>query len=319
MMKKFLLRFLLFLSVFAAGVIWLFSMKNDKAFAYHYIEGDCYNHGAWVYDRIFKNPEPIDIAFIGSSGTIHSVNENVIVKNLEGAAMNLKVCNLGYCRLGANLYYVLTKDLLKHKKVKYLFLEVRANEDYSSHPMFPYLADTRDLLFPKLWFNKYLFTDYYNALTERINMTEQKLFFAKQEYPYNPESFGYGASQMIADTVKLDKVKQKRKETGIEHFSAAKRNFNLNYPLAYLDKVVALAKANRIKIIFYYVEGYGTAYEEPQLQDYYRANGELWIAPDEIFSRKSNWMDENHLNDQGAEEYSKWLAKKISQMESAGH
>jgi hypothetical protein len=316
-MKKFLTRFLLFLSVFIAGVICLFSMENDKAFAYHYIEGDCYNHGAWIYDRVFKNPEPIDIAFIGSSGTIHSVNENVIVKNLEGAAKDLHVCNLGYCRLGANLYYVLAKDLFNHKKVKYLFLEVRANEDYSSHPMFPYLADTKDMLCPTMWFNKYLFTDYYNALTARINMTERKMFFDKQEFPFNPESFGYGASQMIADPVKLDKVSEKKKETGVEERSDANRNFNLKYPLSYLDKVVALAKANDVKIIFYYVENYGTVYAEPQVKDYYRANGDLWIAPDEIFSRKSNWMDENHLNDQGAEEYSKWLAKKISELVSA--
>jgi len=315
-MKKFLRKLLLFVSVFIAGLIYLFSKENDKAFAYHYIEGDCYNHGAWIYDRIFNNPQRIDVAFIGSSGTIHSVNEKVVEDNLEGAAKDLKICNLGYCRLGTNLYYVLVKDLLKQKKIKYLFLEVRANEDYYSHPMFPYLADTKDLLCPQLLYNRDIISDYYDALTERIVFEKQKLFPELSTYGYNPELYGYGSSSQVADSNMLEIAKQRKASSAKKKESSGSREFHLRYPLAYLDKVIELAKAHEIKIIFYYVENYGTVYAEPQVQDYYKAHGELWIAPREIGNNKSNWMDENHLNDNGAREYSEWLAKKISRMES---
>ena len=80
-MKQILLKIALFFSLIMIPIVALFLTPYSKEFAYHYIENDCYNHGAWIFDRITKNKTPIDIAFIGSSHTIHAFQEKKMEDN----------------------------------------------------------------------------------------------------------------------------------------------------------------------------------------------------------------------------------------------
>lgn len=316
-MKKFRVRLGIFLLPFVTATVILFTRSTDKRFAYHYIEGDCYNHGAWIYDRLYRNPAPVSMAFIGSSATIHSVNEEVIdsVLKKKKDLNNYSLCNLGYCRLGMNLNYVLTKDLVSNKNVKYLFLEVRSNEDYYSHPMFPFLAETKDVTAPVLLFNRDLFSDYYDAFKIRMDGVREKILYPAGSYPYDSTLYGYGRSDRTADSVLLDRIKKKRASDFAKRTMATATDFRLRFPLAYLEKILQLAHEQNIRVIFHYVQHYGSQYPEPQLAGYYKKHGELWIAPQEIFLPPENWMDENHLNDKGAKAYSEWLGEKIAALE----
>ena len=84
-MKQILLKIALFFGLLAIPLVALFILPYSEEFAYHYVEHDCYNHGAWIYDRIVHNQAPIDIAFVGSSHTIHAFQdkkmEEIILKN----------------------------------------------------------------------------------------------------------------------------------------------------------------------------------------------------------------------------------------------
>ena len=79
-------------------VLLLFIPINVRK-QYEGLSGDCANHAIWIYDRIVKNETPIDIAFIGSSHTMHAVNDKSLTENSHGK----NITNLGYCRFGRNL------------------------------------------------------------------------------------------------------------------------------------------------------------------------------------------------------------------------
>ena len=90
----------------------------NKRQKYLGLENDCFNHAIWIYDRLYKNSKPVDIAFLGSSHTINGINDKLIEEELK--RYNMTAANFGYCRLGRNLSYVLLKEIIKTKKPRYL-------------------------------------------------------------------------------------------------------------------------------------------------------------------------------------------------------
>ena len=150
-MRKLILHINLFLLPL---FLLLLVIPVDKRQKFVGLEADCYNHGIWVHDRIFHSQTPIDIAFLGSSHTICGVDDGFLSEKIEG----LEVANLGYCRLGRNLNYVLLKELVSQNEVQQIIIEVREKEDRFSHPIFPYMARSEDVMLPKLFFNQKCFT-----------------------------------------------------------------------------------------------------------------------------------------------------------------
>src|SRR5687767_9647068 len=110
-MRKFILHTTLFLLPLLAGATIIFFLPTDRKRSYHYLTKDCEGRGAWMYRRIFERPEPVDVAFLGSSHTINGINDTLINQQLIGKKMT--ACNLGYCRLGRDLQLVLIKHLIE--------------------------------------------------------------------------------------------------------------------------------------------------------------------------------------------------------------
>ena len=101
------------------GLVVLFYLNYDKAFAWNFIEGDCGGHGNWVWNRIYNNPKTIDVAFIGSSVIIAGINDQVVEDSFRRQTdLDLNFANLGYCRFGRNLSYAILKELFGQRNVK---------------------------------------------------------------------------------------------------------------------------------------------------------------------------------------------------------
>lgn len=310
-MKRFLKQFVIFLLPILGSIVLLFILPLDKSFAYHYIKQDCAGHGAWIHHRIFENPKPVDIAFIGSSRTIHGVMDELLEKELGDTAA-IHVATLGYCRLGRNMSYLLLKDLLKRKHPKVLVLEVREDEDHFSHPMFPYVADAKDVLFPTLLFNRDVLIDPYLNLETRFEYQKQRLLGKiPVTYPQNDRQYGYGPSDLQAEAGLLEIKKQERRLRAEWKLKAKGRNFHMRFPRSYLHKINQLVKENDIELYFLYLPEYGWPLDMPFELHTYQQYGQVLLPPEEIFTNTRHWMDDGHLNDNGAQELSKWLSKHL--------
>lgn len=304
-MKKLYRNILLFLVPLLA---LLLLMPVNQRLKYIGLKHDCFNHGIWIYDRIFNNPKKVDVAFFGSSHTINDIDDRLIEKHL---AKKLTVANFGYCRLGRNLSYVLLKELLEKKHPQYVFLEVREDEDYFSHPIFPYVASDWDVLFPHLLFDARYFSDVWVHFCYKIELLQDALFSKEKEEPVHTGNFGHSA---FADTVSpavLEKVLQKQDKPKVKQ-SKTVRNFHLAFARGYLKVIHQLCRQEKIKLIFLYLPSYGSGLKHPKEFATYEKYGEVWLPPKKIFNKETNWHDSGHLNREGAIKLSLWLTQRIN-------
>ena len=307
-MKQILLKIALFFGLLAIPFASLFILPFSEQFAYHYIEHDCYNHGAWIYDRISHNPAPIDIAFIGSSHTIHAYQEKKMEELLGG---NCQIANLGYCRYGRNLEYILLRMLLEQKSPKMIVFEVHEDEEKNSHDIFPYLAKTSDLLLPPTPIDRDYFADVFHGASARLEYFKAKYIFRKKYPQPYPELYGYAATDRNVSEEELKENQnawQKRLgRSSIQSFE----KIQMKYPLAYLEKMIEMTKEKNIPFLFVYLPEYGSKLKTPKYAYYYQSIATLLIPPLDIFEDPSNWMDASHLNDKGSGMLSEWMAEQL--------
>lgn len=287
-------------------LIILVLLPVDTRLKYTGLKDDCFNHGIWIHDRIFENPEAVDIAFLGSSKTINAINDQYITDQLQ----SLKAANFGYCRLGRNMHYALFNEILQTKNIHTLVVEVREEEDRYSHPVFPFIASSRDVLLAAPFFNRDIATDIWTHLTYKVETCQDKLYSQSQDVHTDLNNFGFTCHSDTASGEYLEEVKQKH--SGKKKEQSDVNDFIYNtYPSAYLVRISNLCTKHNIRLIFLYHPSFGTNQKMPALADTYNKYGRLIMPPDEIMDDKNNWFDENHLNCAGAEKLSDWIIGEL--------
>jgi hypothetical protein len=306
-MKKLYRNILLFLVPLLALLLLMPVNQRQK---YIGLKHDCFNHGIWIYDRIFNNSKSVDVAFIGSSHTINDIDDRLIENRL---AKKFTVANFGYCRLGRNLSYVLLKELLKKKHPQYVFLEIREDEDYFSHPIFPYVASDREVLFPHLLFDARYFSDIWTHFSYKMELLQDALFSNEKETPVRNNAFGHSA---FRDTIAPGVLAKAYLEQNSVKEKPSKliRDFHLAFARGYLKAIGSLCEQEKIKLIFLYLPSYGSGLKRPREFATYAKYGKVWWPPSTVFHKKTNWHDTGHLNGEGARELSLWLAKRMNHL-----
>jgi hypothetical protein len=308
-MKRFLLKLLLFFCFFIIPLILLFRMPYTEAFSFNFISGDCYNHGAWIYDRIVRNSTPVDIAFIGSSHTIHAFQEKKLEEMLCSPS---HAVNLGYCRSGRNFEYALLKILLAHKTPKVIVIEVTETESRYSHDIFPYIASAKDLLLPATIYNRDFFPDVFNGTLARLEFFKSRYLFHSKIPDGTNELFGYGAdSRTVSDVELRDNIAAWKKRFS-RYEPAFIKKIAFTFPFSYLGKSLRMLKDRNIRVIFVYLPEYGSKLPAPEFSGYYEQNSKLLLPPKGIIEDASNWMDGKHLNDKGSELLTEWFAGELN-------
>jgi hypothetical protein len=307
-MRKLLLHIFLFL---LPVLVILLLYPVDKRLRYVSLKDDCFNHGIWLHDRIFENPTPVDIAFLGSSHTINAIDDHQIEKILEEKKVH--VVNLGYCRLGRNMDYTVLKELLLEKKPKLIIVEVTETENRYGHPIFPYIASQKDVLLPFPFFNRDIIKDAYTAVAFKTELIQEQLLAnnplpAIDDHPYGLSEHTDTASSELLRKFFKERHQPEEKQSSLEH------SFYLAFPKAYLEKTAQTCKENSIQLCFVYLPGYGTSLRMPSEMELYKSYGAVLIPPSVIFENTSNWFDENHLNENGTAAVSQWLGEELKKI-----
>ena len=272
------------------------------------LKDDCFNHGIWIHDRIFNNKKSVDIAFFGSSKTINGINDELIEKELSTA--NINIVNFGYCRLGQNFSLSLIKKILKNKQPKQLIFEVREDEDRYSHPIFPYIASTSEVILANPFFNRDILSDVYTHLSYKIELTQDYLYQEGTNTPFSSEHFGFASSPDTASIEYLQNIKSVRNNPKSE-LTIFERDFHMQFSRTYLKRIHRICSRKNIEITFLYIPSFGSPIKIPKEIESYKKYGRVLFPPEEIFEDPSNWHDEDHLNQTGAEKLSFWIAKEI--------
>lgn len=312
-MRKFVKYIIAFFIPLLLGMFSLFLFPLNKNFSYHFVKGECDNKASWIYNRIFVQKDNIDIAFMGASHISCAIMDEYIEIALNtNSEQEIKLANLGYCRAGRDIQYVMLKDLFQHKKPKLLVLEVMEDEPKKSHPVFPYLAESSDLWGSFVFFNQRYFTNIWKGIVVRFEQLKSNIF--KEENPgnENPSAFSYIPSTQLVATADILENKMNWERRISKSKPELIRNSELNYSKQYLEKTVKLAQQNNCEVLFLYLHESGSNIKEPFLAEYYKSFGKLITLPDSIVSNPSNWKDATHFNDSGALKTSKFMVEEIS-------
>jgi len=304
-MKRVILKILLF--ILPLGIL-IYLIPVDRRINFVMLKEDCAYRGTWIFDRIHKNDRPADVVFFGSSKTINGISDEFIESQLNLSSIH--VVNFGYCRYGVNIYPVLLKEILKSKNPRLLFLEVRSDENWYSHPVFPYLANARDVFLATPFFNRDLVRDYFDSFLYRIKLIKAGYFNKDTIEPIRGDNYGFRSSTDTASKPLMENAKKEHSVPPRELGYYGKLLY-MTYPAYYLEQLSELCMKHKIKLVFLYFPDYGTLLKEPMQMMTYRKYGEVLIPPQEIFNDPDNWGDENHLNQAGARKFSDWLASQV--------
>lgn len=306
-MYRFIKNTILFLIPILVGLFLVIILPMNKKRAYYYLNNDCEGRGAWMYSRIFQSDKPIDVAFLGSSHTINGINDSMI-STLTG----LSCCNLGYCRLGRDLTYVFMKELLLRKHTRYFIIEVLPQESPFSHPVFPFLADAKELLDPQVVFNRSYLPNVHKGVLARLSYMQQDIFGDKFDFRYSlVNEYGFTTNSFVADSGQLVSLKVKRQK-GRSEPGRFEQYVNDGFSRAWFKDIYSISKQNHCKVVFLYLPAYGIREKQPANLKWLENFGEVWIPPDSTFDNPAHWYDGEHLNLQGANSLSEFISNKIN-------
>ncbi len=314
-MKKFLKHVFIASVPVVLAIIVLFCVPLDRKFAYSYIKGDCSGHGTWVHDRMFANPEPIDVAFLGTSATWNAVDDRALTTMIsDHSGKPVNVVNLGYCRLGATLNVLFVEELIAHRKPKHIVIEVLPRPPLASHPIYGHLASAGLLIDPPTRLYQGYPADLLLGLTTRLDHVRHQLV-PDTDYNVDTTLFGFGNNPHLADLTEMEKTKDNWSKKDPLRAPSVQDNISLHLYWECLDHIVRLCQERNVRLSFLFINSYGRPVDYPVFKDRLTQLAPLWLPPDSILQKPSNYFDPGHLNRDGAAELTPYLFNQLSQFE----
>ena len=261
-----------------------------------------------MYHRIFEDQRPVDVVFSGASHTSCAIMDQFISEELSfKAGKKIEAVNYGYCRGGRDIQYVMLKDLFEQKHPKILVIDVAEDEPKKSHPVFPYLAESKDLFCSLVLFNQRYFTPIWKGITVRFESLRNKFtgenpVTSEHHYP----DFGYRPSTHVINEILIKENAANWQRRLSSPKPQILRNIELNYSKHYLQKIARLAHKYQCTLLFVYLPESGSDLNVPLLETYYETIAPVIILPESLIHERTNWKDATHFNDSGA-----WAASRF--------
>jgi len=307
-MQKIIFRIFLFILLPAAAVVYILLTDLDREYAWKSIPGDCENRGSWIYDRMIKDEKAIDIAFLGTSHTINGIRDTLISNLItKKTGKTITALNLGYCRFGNELQFIIAKDLFTHKKVKTIVIEINETFGISSHPVYSYYAQTEDIIHPASFKNQKALVNIYDAFLARLSQLRTDFFNTRSLEENTFPEYGYRGYAGFADPQKLIEP-----AVNLSADSNPIRQFNIGYPESWIKALVDLCKANNSQVYFLYIPSYSSQPVPIEGMEFYNSLAPVLVMPRTELTDKKLWRDADHLNDKGAAIFSTWIGNELS-------
>lgn len=303
------------------GMVALLLYTPPREFAYQYLDQNC-RQGYSLYQRLYTDDTPIDVAFLGSSQTMCSISDVLLDSLLRAAsAAPLQVLNLGQCRYGRSLHTHFVRELITHFNPKLIVLEVRVEENRFGHMDFGRVADVGELITDPLWVNHTYF--------KQIRVGLETRFFALRHtllgYPPLIDSPAYaGPLRFPLDTELLTlrpqdqdyKVfpLQKIPQSGWAGFMYPT---NTTYAKSHLQRMAQLCAEAGVELVFFYTPRLVDHVDQTPIESaFYQEMGELWIPPAGMVSAEEYWADPVHVNAAGARKLTNWMALRLQEWQA---
>ena len=284
----------------------------------------------WIYERIHFDPTPIGIAFIGTSHTMNGIDGEAVAAAMGGA----HVANLAIPAYGRNLHWIIARELLEHRSVDTLVVEIVENETRRSHPAFVAVAGTCDVVLAPMLINLRYFTDLTLMPLEHLLLGLKTLMpaaFGLKPH-FDPDGYdgpdpdntrivrvhGQALTQRRdghADPAALDQeVRGERAAKRYNMLPLPMARLEYAVPLYYLHQIAVLAEAKHVRLVFLYLPGFG---QDPGPHDPSFYAGHRVLTVNDLLAPHEVWFDAAHLNAAGAAAVSRRVGELLTASLSA--
>jgi hypothetical protein len=325
-LRQFLLLFLVGTVVALAGMIVL---PQDRYLRYQALNDHSAPQAYWIYERIHFDPTPIDVAFVGTSRTGRSIHTARLEADLARRGIAAKAVNFYVFKAGRNMHYAVAKELLEHRSVKLLVVELTEWEDRKPHPDFVFLADAGDILGAPLWVNFNYFSDLGRLPGRQVDLfletTLEKLGLRRPDFvppPYQGPNLD-GAEYLTTldgkrhyfshQNTLADMETLRRNQEAIITPAVLPPSLNwleYRFPRYYVQRILDLAAQHGTQVVFLYVPRYGGPAAPPPYE-LYSSRARL-INPAARVQDFRLWGDETHLNWEGAKLLTDDVAEELA-------
>jgi hypothetical protein len=311
---------------FAVGAAFL---PDEPYMRYATLDRTIQSRVRWIYERIYYDATPVDVAVIGPSRSEAAVSAPRLASDLARAGYPLNVVNFSLPENGRDLNWVIVKELFKTKSPKLIIVGVIEKPSRLGHPAYKYIARSSDIVDPAYMGNL-------NYLSNLVYLPYRQLrlfvanFFPRQfELPERFDHTQYAGtlddttiSHRTGDGTTVERARRVsafelragviRYERGVRPplLGVSGADFEFGDERVYLSRIVALAHHHRTNVVFLFLPYY-TGPSALQERDFYATLAPVLDAS--FVKRHDEWYsDVAHLNHIGAQALTDWLATRIS-------
>ena len=309
----------------------LMLLPSNPYYRWQQGDGTILFRARYIYERIHFDPQPIDVAIIGSSRIEASVRADELSAGLSrNIGRPVRAVNFGLPQEGRDLQWAVAKEVFEERSELRLVIFILGPEQVISHPGFRFLGDNASIAGAPIIYNpsyvQNLLTLPYRQLTYFIQSLAPWIFQLSADFNpkiYAARSFDPAKTFKMPDGTVVNRnlmLRQNQaalpRRNGVSgRFADSKLIlFGLDQRYAierhYIRKIASLAKRQHVQIAFLSIPPYRTFEILDDKAFYTRLGPILEGVP--TTDDPENYMDTGHLNRTGTAKLSPWLVNRIT-------
>jgi hypothetical protein len=290
----------------------------------------------WDYERIHFDNRPVDVAVVGTSGTLLGVSAKRLEQQFAARGVTAHVANLSVLSIGRNIQWTVVDELLKTKSPKVMVIEVGGAPWYHGHPAFRFIAPASAIIAPPAPLLHNYFYDLAYLPARQVKLFAARLFpglFGLRE-TFDPKIYNSEQSDYTSGVVHMeegwdmDMDKEATAESLLSNVRYSgppsspstverllQRCCNDGDDRVYTRAIAEEAKARGIRLIFVYVPFYDAA---PEVRDRDFLSRYGVVLDNSFLARDPKlFADLRHLNHAGAIENTDRIASAIADLKTS--
>jgi hypothetical protein len=314
---------------FVAGIAS--ALPDDPYMRFATLDHTIQNRVRWIYERIWFDPAPIDVAIIGPSRSGAGVSSPRLEADLAATGHPLRTVNFSLPENGRDLNWVILEQLLSTKHPRLIVIGVLEKPSRFGHPAYKYVAPAIDVIDPAYFGNLNYLSNLIYLPYRQLRLTAARLLPGAFDLPTRFDPGHYRGSNddttrsfQAADGHVVDRDHRVNKtsleaqvadfERGIRPplLGTAGRDVEFGDDRVYVARMARLATAHGARVAFLFLPYYTGPAAVQEMAHYARfgplLDGSFVANHDEWYS------DVAHLNHEGAIVLTDWLAPQVARL-----
>ena len=276
---------------------------------------------SWIKSRLFAEP-CASVVFLGSSHTWTGIDPAIIEAGNSNCG---KVWNFGTSWQGRNLHCVFARDILDRQPIRDIVFEIGSTEPVLSHRWFSRICRSGDVFTVATAF---VFVNECFKVPEVINRNNQSFevlhsllvrpgaVVLRQFIPpvYDGSAMNRTAGWDPKSIGESRVIKEEVAPLKVYSLLAREKLMMKLYPRGRVAELYAfseIARPRGVRLHFLFLPKRGAPLPDSGFVSLLEEMGDVWIPDCSELYRAEYWHDPEHLNSNGAEVLSRWVAGKL--------